>query len=80
LISIEDDTPKPNIGFASTLDFSIPESPKFEPKKDDFEDLKNVYSEEIAYKIKKDSFSPNLEEIEAEALRGCLNLCFTSSS
>lgn len=40
LISIEDDTPKPNIGFASILDFSIPESPKFEPKQDDFEDLK----------------------------------------
>jgi type III restriction enzyme len=69
LVSIEEDASKPNLGFAPTLDFSIPESPKIEPKQDDFEDLENVDSEEIAYKIKEDSFSPNLEEIEAEALK-----------
>jgi type III restriction enzyme len=69
LISIQDDTPKFNVGFAPTLDFSIPESPKIEPKQDDFEDLENVDSEEIAYKIEEDSFSPNLEEIEVEALK-----------
>ena len=69
LVSIEDDSPKPNIGFSMTMDFSTPASPKIESTQDDFEDLENVDSEEIAYKIEEESFNSNLQEIEAEALK-----------